>query len=327
MTKKPITISICCITYNHADYIKDAIDGFLMQKTSFPIEIIIHDDASTDGTVEIIKDYASRYPDLIFPVLQSENQYSKKQGGILPRFVWPRVRGRYIALCEGDDYWTDPLKLQKQVDELNKHPECYICFHPAIKHDETGIKRDEIMSDHFKSTRIVGIRDVILGGGSFMPTPSVVFYRFVIENLPDWYLKAPVGDYYLQILGSLNGGALYLNEKMAVHRINLNGSWTNMLNNADFRLEFCIQHLETLDLIDSYIGIFRNEFKKVKKKLLRSILNDRFIMVKARKEIYLNNSEYLNAMDKLLWNFMYQNSLLHNFLVNCKKVLISPFSD
>ncbi len=113
--KEPL-VSICCITYNHEDFIRDAIEGFLMQKTSFPIEIIIHDDASTDNTANIIEEYANKYPDLFVTILQSENQWSKGGGSIYARFVYPRARGKYIALCEGDDYWTDPLKLQKQVD-------------------------------------------------------------------------------------------------------------------------------------------------------------------------------------------------------------------
>jgi glycosyltransferase involved in cell wall biosynthesis len=114
-------VSICCITYNQEKYIGDTIDGFLMQRTNFPFEIIVHDDASTDGTAEIVGKYATQYPDIIRPILQKENQWSK---GIYasPTYVWPQAKGKYIALCEGDDYWTDPLKLQKQVDFLESHP-------------------------------------------------------------------------------------------------------------------------------------------------------------------------------------------------------------
>ena len=103
-------VSICSITYNHAPYIRQCLDGFLMQKTNFKYEIIIHDDASTDGTAEIIKEYAERYPDLITPVFQTENQYSKGLRGFFAKFVFPHAKGKYIALCEGDDYWIDPYK-------------------------------------------------------------------------------------------------------------------------------------------------------------------------------------------------------------------------
>lgn len=122
MSNSPL-VSICCITYNHHNFIRDAIEGFLMQKTSFIYEIIIHDDASVDGTTEIVRQYAKNYPDLIFPIIQSENQYSKEPASIEVRFVWPHVRGKYIALCQGDDYWIDPYKLQKQVDFMEENEE------------------------------------------------------------------------------------------------------------------------------------------------------------------------------------------------------------
>ena len=110
-------LSIFCITYNHAPYIKDAIEGFLQQKTNFPVEIVIHDDASTDGTDNIIKEYEKKYPELIIPIYEKENQYS--QGVRINRdIMMPKIRGKYMAICEGDDYWTNPNKLQKQVDYL-----------------------------------------------------------------------------------------------------------------------------------------------------------------------------------------------------------------
>ena len=110
-------VSICCITYNHAPYIRQCLDGFVMQKTNFTFEVLVHDDASTDDTADIIREYEARYPGIIKPIYQTENQYS--QGVNVNRtYNYPRAHGKYIALCEGDDYWTDPLKLQKQVDFL-----------------------------------------------------------------------------------------------------------------------------------------------------------------------------------------------------------------
>lgn len=117
---KPL-VSISCITFNHEKFIKDAIKGFLMQKTTFPVEILIHDDASTDNTANIIREYEKKYPWLIKPIYQKENQYSKKDGTI-GRTQRGRAQGKYYAMCEGDDYWIDPLKLQKQVDFLERNP-------------------------------------------------------------------------------------------------------------------------------------------------------------------------------------------------------------
>ena len=122
-------VSICCITYNHAQFIRKCLDGFLMQQTDFPIEILIHDDCSTDGTTEIIREYEAKYPNLIFPLYEEENQYQQGKAAEIDFYNYRRARGKYIAYCEGDDYWTDPLKLQKQVDFMEANPEYSVCWH------------------------------------------------------------------------------------------------------------------------------------------------------------------------------------------------------
>ena len=120
-------VSISCVTYNHVSYLREALEGFLMQKTTFPVEILIHDDASTDGTEDLIRQYEKQYPRLSFPMYQKENQYSQGVRGMMLRFNFPRARGKYIALCEGDDYWIDPLKLQKQTKIFYENPDTVIC--------------------------------------------------------------------------------------------------------------------------------------------------------------------------------------------------------
>lgn len=322
----PPSVSISCITYNQKDFIEETIEGFLKQKTTFPIEAIIHDDASTDGTKKIVEKYMDKYPELIKPIFQDENQYSKYSGNIGARFVWPHARGKYIALCEGDDYWTDPYKLQKQVDELEKHPECYICFHPVQAFDDNRKKSNKIIGNHGKSNRRFDSREVILGGGGFMPTPSVVVNRRVIETLPDWFFEAPASDYFLQILGSLNGGALYLNETMAVYRTNVKGSWTDRIKNPDYRLEFYTRQLATLKLADSYTKKYSYEFKIVRRSFFQKILIDRFIDLKARKEIYLDAAGYLSRKEKILWNLIYKNTILANSLAFIKKIVLFSFT-
>lgn len=140
-------VSISCITYNHQNFIRDAIKGFLMQKTTFPVEILIHDDASTDKTAEIIREYEKKYPHLIKPIYQTENQYSKRDGSI-GRIQRKRSCGKYYAACEGDDYWTDPYKLQKQVDFLEANPDFSVCVGGFKKRDTiTGEELDVIYND------------------------------------------------------------------------------------------------------------------------------------------------------------------------------------
>lgn len=134
-------VAIKCATYNHEPYIRDALEGFVMQKTNFPFVAIVHDDASTDGTADIIREYAAKYPDIIKPIYETENQYSKRDGS-LRRIMNAAVEAsgaKYVALCEGDDYWTDPLKLQKQVDFLESHPDYTLVFANVRFHYESGV--------------------------------------------------------------------------------------------------------------------------------------------------------------------------------------------
>ena len=126
-----IMASINCVTFNHANYIRTALDSFLMQKTDFAFEILVHDDASTDGTSSIIREYAARYPDQVKPLIQTENQYSQGIDNISGAFNFPRARGKYIFMCDGDDYFLSPDKLQKQVDYMEAHPDCTLCIHSA----------------------------------------------------------------------------------------------------------------------------------------------------------------------------------------------------
>ena len=130
-------VSIACTTYNQKKFIKKTLEGFLIQKTSFPVEIVIHDDASTDGTKEIIKEYENKYPHLFRVIYQTENQYSKKID-IANKFVYPKIKSKYVATCEGDDYWTDPLKLQKQVNFLDKNDDYGLVYTEVDSVDGDG---------------------------------------------------------------------------------------------------------------------------------------------------------------------------------------------
>lgn len=180
--KEPL-VSICCLTYNHAPYIRDTIEGFLIQKTNFPFEIIIHDDASTDGTDEIIREYEAKYPDIIKPIYETENQHSKELGKVT-KITYSAACGKYIALCEGDDYWTDPYKLQKQVDFLEENEEYAVCFHRyKIVDNETKSVRDDNCSSLFvKQPEIVDI-DTNLFLNQWVTQPLTMVFRKDCLNL------------------------------------------------------------------------------------------------------------------------------------------------
>ena len=213
-------VSISCLTYNHAPFIRDCLEGFLIQKTTFKYEVLIHDDASNDGTKEIIEEYQLKYPDIIFPIYQKENQFSKGYRGFNQKYNFPRSRGKYIALCEGDDYWTDPYKLQKQVDFLEVNPDCSLCFHASksIRNNDPGefiLKRPKTIPQ----TNKFEMKDAILGGGGFMATNSMLFHREYIQDRPEWMDKTPVGDAPLMLLLASKGKIGYIDEVMSVYRI------------------------------------------------------------------------------------------------------------
>ncbi len=217
-------VSICSITYNHAPYIRQCLDSMLMQQTNFDYEIIINDDCSTDGTTEIIKEYESKYPHIIKPIYHDENQYSKGVRGMFAKFVYPQAQGKYIAICEGDDYWTDPLKLQKQVDFLESHPDYTMCFTRAAYFSQ---RQNKIIKDFrsYKQSQKAKAEDVIWEGGHFMTTCSIVFRKEILDTYPDYCRKCHVGDYPLQIYGAMIGNVYYLDDSTGVYRMDNPTSW------------------------------------------------------------------------------------------------------
>lgn len=220
-------VSVICVAYNQEAYIREAIESFLMQKTSFTFEILIHDDASKDRTPDIIREYEKKYPDIVKPIYEAENQYSKKVD-IIQEIMISKVRGKYIALCEGDDYWTDPLKLQRQYEVLEENQGINICAHCAECVDaETKMALYQIKPA--QEDTVFTVEQVIEGGGGFVATNSL-FYRTEIEyKIPD-FRKMLSMDWTCQIHGSLKGGMLYLGRSMSAYRIQAKGSWTQSMS-------------------------------------------------------------------------------------------------
>lgn len=219
-----IKVSIICNTFNHESYIRDALDSFISQETDFEYEILVHDDASTDKTPDIVREYEEKYPNIVKPIYQVENQWSKDIS-ITMTYQYPRVRGTYIALCEGDDYWTDPRKLQKQVDALEANLDVDMCAHASSIVDGKTKKRIRTIKRSRKNT-IIPIEEVIIGGGSFVATNSLMYRTSITRNLPE-YVKFLHIDYVLQVYGSMRGGMLYLKDNMSDYRYMVPGSWSS----------------------------------------------------------------------------------------------------
>ena len=212
---KKTKVSVICMTYNHVNFIRQTLDGFIMQKTNFPFEVIIHDDASTDGTADIIREYAKKYPDIIKPVLQKENQW--KLGKSIPHnYIYPKIKGEYVAVCDGDDYWTDPNKLQKQSDFLDKHPDYSICFHPVQVFFENNSKQEYIFPGHVKKCNIETLMKA-----NFIPN-SAVMYRWCLigKDTRKFWPDYPIypGDWWLHLVHAKRGKIKFMPKIMARYR-------------------------------------------------------------------------------------------------------------
>lgn len=245
-----IMVSVECTSYNHEKYIAEALESMLMQQTNFTYEILIHDDASTDRTAEIIRSYEKKYPDIIKPIYQTENQYSK--GVVVELLNQKRAKGKYIAVCEGDDYWTDPQKLQRQVDYMEAHPECSMCVHAAEKVSAVTKKRVSIIRPSHKD-KIFTVEEAIEGGGELFATNSILYSLEKIPEMPEFYLNASIGDYPLVICGALSGTVFYMDWNMSAYRVEVEGSWTTVqVSDIAKKQEHLQEVAEMLDEINIY---------------------------------------------------------------------------
>jgi glycosyltransferase involved in cell wall biosynthesis len=273
-------VSVMCLAYNHEKYIEDALNGFLIQETDFPFEVLIHDDASTDRTADIIREFEAAYPNIIKPVYQSENQWSKDKK-VIREAQYGRVKGKYLAYCEGDDYWTDRNKLQQQIDTLEKNPQYSMCFHNALILWEGKPNKKRIFCLHKNS--VYNTVDLIEKGW-FIPTQSIVHRKDYFEH-KEWMDYVLGGDYALQLLLSTKGDIVYLDEIMSVYRKNIT-SYMNPIYPS-------LRTLETLVLFNYY-----TEFKYdsvIKERILHMPDKLYIALLASRKGVakYLNIDLYL----------------------------------
>jgi glycosyltransferase involved in cell wall biosynthesis len=212
-------VSVCVQAYNHAPYIAQALDSVLMQETDFDYELIIGEDESSDGTREICIRYAEQHPDRIRLFLRSREDVIYINGRATGRYNFVEnlraARGEYIALLDGDDYWTDPHKLQKQVDLLKTHPDYAMCFHSVLVIDETQQDESRIKTPLGKRD-VYRLNDILKG--NFISNLSMMFRNQWIDDLPDWYWQMPIGDWPLHILNAQHGDIGYIDEVMGVYR-------------------------------------------------------------------------------------------------------------
>lgn len=257
-------VSISCITYNHEPYIKDCLDGFLMQQCNFDYEILIHDDASTDGTANIIREYEAKYPDIIKPIYQSENQYSRGVS-ITSTFNLSRAKGKYIALCEGDDYWTDPLKLQKQADILERHPEYSLVSGGYSEFYEHSGERKDILHDPDNPENSSPI--------GFEVTLEMFMKKWYIQTLTMMYRNGVISgelrqkyhyfrDVHLIYYLLQYGNGYYITELLGVYRRHEGGIYSQIGRANQQRLYYLV-----------YTELYKNHPEDFREKYWRMLLN------------------------------------------------------
>ena len=207
-----VDLTVLVMTYNHCRFIRQALDSVLAQRTHFPFEILISEDRSTDGTREIVEEYAARHPDRIRLLLSASNLRSN---AVVSRGI-AAARGTYLAFLDGDDYWTDSQKLQKQLDFLHSHPESAMCFHNARVQYEDGSRPSYLWTPEHQP-RFSKFEDIWMG--NFIPMCSTMFRREAIADVPAWYESLfPITDWPLHILAARHGSLGYLPEAMGVYR-------------------------------------------------------------------------------------------------------------
>ena len=264
-------VSICILTYNHEKYVGQMLDSMLSQNTGFGYEILIHDDASTDKTPAIIKEYAGKHPEIIKPLFETENQFSKSEiKNISGIYNFPRAAGKYIAMCEGDDYWTDNDKLRMQVDYMEAHPDCSLCFHSAFRIN-MHMSGSHLMRP-YKNSRIVSPGEIIDKSSGY-PTASLVMRTELLKELPDFYMKAPIGDIPMQLIMANSGYGYYIDKPMCAYRYFSPGSWSSeMFTGSDFiskQNTYMNQMLEMYDSFDNYsCHRFNSEVENARRRII-----------------------------------------------------------
>ena len=246
-------VTVLCTAYNHKDFIRKALDGFIMQKTNFSFEVLVHDDASTDGTTDIIREYAEKYPNIIKPIYQKENQFSQGKD-ILIDCMFDSIQGEYVAINEGDDYWIDENKLQRQADFLDANPDFTVCFHPVRVLWEDNSQPESIFpTPNFRYNKDTLTLDDLLKH-NFIQTNSVM-YRWKLKK-EMWPPKRILPcDYIWHLIHAKYGKIGFLPQVMSVYRRNQGGIWTGHEKTDEWFLRCGIPHIRFYQAMNSLFNV------------------------------------------------------------------------
>ena len=272
-------VSVLMTTYNHERFIAQAIDSVLMQKVNFDYEIVIGEDCSKDNTRNILIDYQEKHPDIIRLLLHERNL------GLYGKYnfieTYKACRGQYIAMLEGDDYWTSPHKLQKQVDFLDRHPECSICFHSVIRLCEDKSHESYVFSPRDKK-EIYTLEDLL--DKYLIAAASMMFRKGLFGDFPSWFYLTAMGDWALNILNAQHGKIGYINEVMGVWRIHSGGFWS-----SKGLIERLQEEIKAYRFVNSHLNFRYN-------RLIRSKVSRDYLRI---AEEYKQRDDRVNALINL----------------------------
>jgi glycosyltransferase involved in cell wall biosynthesis len=309
MTDSNIMVSVNCVTFNHKDYIRQALDSFLMQKTNFEFEILVHDDASTDGTGEILKEYEKKYPGKVLPLIQTENQYSQGIDNISGAFNFPRARGKYIFMCDGDDYWVSPDKMQKQVDYMEANPECTLCIHSAKIH-LVGKAVTEGKMRPYCGNKVISPEEIVDKSSGYAMS-AMAFPSRLVKELPDYYVDCPVGDTPIQMIAASEGYGYYFDEPMSAYRVGVAGSWTVEGKSGDYAAKQKIYYERMKKVYEEYDVATGGRLREAIKSADRRTYFHTMVNTRQFKEIL--NPEYRRYYKELTKRTRFFIQLEHRF--------------
>lgn len=263
-----VAVTVCCITYNHAKFVRQCLNSIVEQKTDFTFEILIHDDASTDGTADIIREYIDQYPELFVPMIEKENQYSQGKRSILIQLMLKKARGRYIAVCEGDDFWCERHKLQKQFNFLQKHKNCNMCTHAVEVIKENGSSLGRIIPQRNIPCGEMGGKTLInflaYEDTHLFHTSSMFFEKKAIvddlEEIPSFLTATAAEDRALFLYYAVKGNVFYTDEVMSKYRVQSEGSWS--LNNSQSKQHAHRTDKELMKMINDFDEYTQGRFEK-----------------------------------------------------------------
>lgn len=309
MKKNDVMVSVICIAYNHEKFLRKCLDGFIMQKTNFKFEVIVHDDASTDGTKAIIEEYVTKYPDIFFPIYQTENQYSKGVA-FVDNIMFPIAKGKYIAICEGDDYWCNENKLQLQYDFMEEHAECSACFHNT----EIQIYNEGIIGyeNNWKELHYMNEEDVFKMGS--VHTSSFFIKRECFVK-PVYGKHLWTGDLVRRLNAYKYGKLAVLPQVMSVYNVNQGaGSVTSSLFNISNR-----DKLKTkMEDIINYLNIYNQDTDYRYDKYIKTFIQK----IDFYKILNCNYSILLKTKDKKEFKKLKKQITKHEYF----KVYLKTFS-